>query len=181
MTETKPNSAGSSAQNEPAYVLIGRLQKTHGIKGEIAMRVITHYPERIRPGKLVFLGEDHQEFTVTSVRWKNDLILIGFAGFNNPEEAAKLTNLEVFSPTKNLPRLPKGEYYHHQLIGLKVWQADEFLGELIEILETGANDVYVIHVEGAEELLIPAIPDVIKAIDLEAGTMHVQLLEGLRD
>jgi 16S rRNA processing protein RimM len=67
------------------------------------------------------------------------------------------------------------------LIGLKVWQEKEYLGELAEILETGANDVYVILAEGAEELLIPAIPDVIKVIDIEAGVMQVQLLEGLRD
>lgn len=181
MTEFTSNTAGSSAQNEPAYLLIGRLQKTHGIKGEIAMRVITQYPERIRVGKVLFLGEEHKEFSISSIRWKNDLMLIGFDGFDNPEEAAKLTNLEVFSPTRNLPRLPKGQYYHHQLIGLKVWQEQEYLGELIEILETGANDVYVIQTEGAEELLIPAIPDVIKEIDIDAGTMQVQLLEGLRD
>lgn len=173
--------AGSSAQNEPAYLLIGRLQKTHGIKGEIAMRVITQYPERIRVGKTVFLEDERKEVIISSIRWKNDLMLIGFEGFDNPEDAAKLTNLEVFSPTRNLPRLPKGQYYHHQLIGLKVWQEEEYLGELIEILETGANDVYVIQAEGVEELLIPAIPDVIKNIDIEAGTMQVQLLEGLRD
>lgn len=145
------------------------------------MRVITQYPERIRVGKGLFLGEERQEFTISSIRWKNDLMLIGFEGYDNPEEAGKLTNLEVFSPTRNLPRLPMGQYYHHQLIGLKVWQEEEYLGELIEILETGANDVYIIQAEGAEELLIPAIPDVIKDIDIDAGTMHVQLLEGLRD
>ncbi len=181
MTEITSNTAGSSAQNEPAYLLIGRLQKTHGIKGEIAMRVITQYPERIRVGKGLFLGEERKEFTIKSIRWKNDLMLIGFDGFDNPEDAAKLTNLEVFSPTRNLPKLPQGQYYHHQLIGLKVWQEQEYLGELIEILETGANDVYVIQAEGVVELLIPAIPDVIKDIDLDAGKMQVQLLEGLRD
>jgi len=181
MTEIKHNTAGSSAQNEPAYLLIGKLQKTHGINGEISMRVITQYPERLRPGKVVYLGEDHQEFTITSIRWKNRLMLIGFKGFDTPEQSTQLTNLEVFSPARNLPRLPEGQYYHHQLIGLKVWQEQEYLGELIEILETGANDVYVIQAEGAAELLIPAIPEVIKSIDIEAGTMEVHLLEGLRD
>ena len=181
MAEFKSNVAGSSAQNEPAYVLIGKLQKSHGIKGEIAMRVVTQFPERIHTGKIVFLGDDHQEFVIRSVRWKNELMLIGFVGFDNPEDASKLTNLEVFSPTHKLPKLPKGKYYHHQLIGLKVWQDDEFLGELGEILETGANDVYVIQAEGVQELLIPAIPDVIKKIDLEAGIIQVHLLEGLRD
>ena len=181
MTEITQNTAGSSAQNEPAYILIGKLQKTHGIKGEISMRVITQYPERIHPGKSIFLGEAHREFTIRTVRWKNDLILLGLVGFDNPEEAGQLTNMEVFSPTRNLPKLPKGQYYHHQLIGLKVFEGDEFLGELTEILETGANDVYIVELEGTEELLIPAIPDVIKTIDVVAGKMQVHLLEGLRD
>ena len=181
MTENTPNTAGSSNQNEPAYLLIGVLQKTHGIKGEIAMRVITQFPERIRTGKSVFLGEDHEEYQVVSVRWKNALMLLRFAGFNNPEEAARLTNLEVFSRTRGLPKLPEGQYYHHQLVGLKVWQADEYLGELVDIMETGANDVYIIASVESQELLIPAIPDVIKKIDLEDGTIQVELLEGLRD
>ncbi|MDD2522363.1 MAG: ribosome maturation factor RimM [Anaerolineaceae bacterium] len=181
MTEINSNAAGSSSQNEPAYLLIGKLQKTHGIKGEITMRVITHYPERIRPGKTVFLGEENREYSISSLRWKNALMLIIFEGIETSEEAAQLTNLEVFSTTRRLPKLPEGQYYHHQLLGLKVWQGDEFLGELTEIMETGANDVYVVEAEGTPELLIPAISDVIKEIDLEVGTMQVQLLEGLRD
>ena len=181
MTEITQNTAGSSAHNEPAYVLIGKLQKTHGIKGEIAMRVVTQFPERIRVGKSLYLGDDHNELVVNSLRWKNDLLLIGFAGFDNPEEVSKLTNLEVFSRIQDLPKLPKGQFYHHQLIGLKVWQGDEYLGLLTEIMETGANDVYVIKDDEGEELLIPAIPDVIKTIDLELGNMQVELLEGLRD
>jgi 16S rRNA processing protein RimM len=181
MTEITQNTAGSSAHNEPAYVLIGKLQKTHGIKGEIAMRVITQFPERIRVGKRLYLGDDHNEFVVNSLRWKNDLLLVGFVGYDNPEEASQLTNLEVFNRIQDLPKLPKGQFYHHQLIGLKVWQGDEYLGLLTEIMETGANDVYVIQDDEGEELLIPAIPDVIKTIDLESGNMQVELLEGLRD
>ena len=67
------------------------------------------------------------------------------------------------------------------MIGLEVWQGDEFLGELTDIMETGANDVYVIQKDDAAELLIPAIPDVIKVINPEEGIMIVELLEGLRD
>ena len=181
MTENTPNTAGSSKPNEPAYLLIGILQKTHGIKGEIAMRVITQFPERIRTGKSVFLGEDHEEYKIVSVRWKNTLMLLRFAGFDTPEATARLTNLEVFTRTRGLPKLPEGQFYHHQLLGLKVWEADEYLAELVDIMETGANDVYVVGSEDAQELLIPAIPDVIKEINIEAGTIQVELLEGLRD
>lgn len=181
MDKEKLTNAGSSDKNEPAYALIGRLQKTHGVKGEIAMRVITQFPERIRTGKKVYLGDDHQEISIVSLRWKNDLMLIRFEGIETPEVARQLTNKEVFSPIKKMPKLPEGEFYYHELIGLQVWEGDEFLGEIMEILETGANDVYLIQAEGQPELLIPAIPDVIKEIDLEAKRMSVELLEGLRD
>ena len=180
MTEIDKNEAGL-ARTEPAYLLIGRLQKSHGVKGEIDMRVITQFPERIRAGKTVFLGEEHQEYVIASVRWKNNLLILRLNGFDNPEDASKLTNLEVFTKSRNLPKLPDGQYYHHQLIGLKVWEDQELLGELVEIMETGANDVYVIQAEDGTDLLIPAIPQVIKEIDTVAGTMKVELLEGLRD
>lgn len=175
------NKAGSLAKNEPAYVLIGRLQKSHGLKGELAMRVDTDFPERIRPGKSVYLGAEKLEMIVASVRWKSKLMLIRFSGIDNPEDASELTNFEVFSKVSALPKLPEGRYYHHQLIGLQVWENDEHLGELVDVMETGANDVYLIASDGKADLLIPAIPDVVKYIDLEQGKMTVTLLEGLRD
>ena len=181
MLDQNTDKAGSLAKNEPAYLLIGRLQKSHGIKGELAMRVDTDFPERIRTGKSVYLGEDKREMVVASTRWKGNLLLIRFSGITNPENASELTNLEVFKTTRNLPKLPEGKYYHHQLLGLRVWEADEYLGELVEIMETGANDVYVVQKEGAKELLIPAIPNVVREIDLENGRMNVILIEGLRD
>ncbi|NLB70424.1 MAG: 16S rRNA processing protein RimM [Chloroflexi bacterium] len=181
MDDHNKKAAGSSTKNEPAYLLIGRLQKSHGIKGEIAMRVHTQFPERIRAGKSVYVGDEKGEMIVASIRWKANLLLLRFDGIDNPEAASKLTNYEVFTKTRNLPKLPEGQYYHHQLIGLEVWQGDEFLGELTDIMETGANDVYVIQKDDAAELLIPAIPDVIKVINPEEGIMIVELLEGLRD
>lgn len=181
MDKDKQPNAGSSTKNEPAYVLIGRLQKTHGVKGEIAMRVITQFPERIKPGKTVFLGDDHTEIIVDSVRWKSNLMLLHFIDIDSPERARELTNQEVFSLVRRIPKLPEGQYYHHELIGLQVWEGDQLLGELAEIMETGANDVYVIQSEDQPELLIPAIPDVIKEIDLTSKRMSVELLEGLRD
>ncbi len=181
MDDQNKKAAGSSSKNEPAYLLIGKLQKTHGVKGEIAMRVHTQFPERIRVGKGVYLGEAKNEMIIASIRKKANLLLIRFAGIENPEDASELTNYEMFTKTRNLPKLPEGQFYHHQLIGLKVWEGQEFLGELTEIMETGANDVYVVQQADGRELLFPAIPDVIKEINLEDETMFVELLEGLRD
>ena len=98
MLDQNTDKAGSLAKNEPAYLLIGRLQKSHGIKGELAMRVDTDFPERIRTGKSVYLGEDKREIVVDSTRWKGNLLLIRFSGITNPEDASELTNLEVSKP-----------------------------------------------------------------------------------
>ena len=74
MDDHNKKAAGSSTKNEPAYLLIGRLQKSHGIKGEIAMRVHTQFPERIRAGKSVYVGDEKGEMIVASIRWKANLL-----------------------------------------------------------------------------------------------------------
>src|SRR4030067_3247840 len=99
---------------------------------------------------------------------------------NNPESAGALRNQLVYVRSDDRPPLPEGEYYHHQILGLKVKTIDDrFLGNLVQILETGANDVFIIRQEQGSEILIPAIPDVICKIDLQEGEIIVNLLPGL--
>ncbi len=180
MADQYQNTAGSIDPVEPAYVLIGRLQKSHGIHGEITMRVITDFPERIRRGKVIYVGADFQAHKITGKRWKNDLILLKLEGFENPESLRDLVGKDAFSAVKDLPPLPEGKFYHHQLIGLQVFEGEEDLGMLAAIMETGANEVYIIDQANGSELLIPAIPEVILKIDLAQKRMDVHLLEGLR-
>lgn len=94
--------------------------------------------------------------------------------------AQQLTNLEVFAAVNELPALPEGHYYHHQLLGLAVYEQDTLLGTLTEILETGANDVYVVVEPGGKELLLPVIPSVILQYDLHNKRIDVIVPEGLR-
>ena len=180
MADQSQNTAGLIGPVEPAYVLIGKLQKSHGVRGEISMRVITDFPERIRRVKTIYIGSDFQPNKVTATRWKNQLMLLKLFGYDNPEDVRELAGKDVFTAVKDLPALPEGSYYHHQLIGLRVFDGSEELGVLAAIMETGANDVYIIDQEDGQELLIPAIPDVILKIDLENNRMEVHLLEGLR-
>lgn len=91
-----------------------------------------------------------------------------------------LTNLDVFVHTWQVPSLPEGSYYHHELIGLNVFEGAQKLGELSEILVTGANDVYVVRLAEGGELLLPAIPSVILEVNLAAQSMLVSVPEGLR-
>lgn len=180
MTNMKELQTGSGALEEPVFVLIGRLQRVHGIDGEIAMRVFTDFPQRIRHGKQVFIGEAHRQMIIESVRPKAELLLLTFKGITTREAAEELTNLEVFVETRNLPKLPEGKYYHHQIMGLQVYEGEELLGQISEIIETGANDVFVIRQTSGGELLIPNIPEVVLAVELEEKRMLVHLLEGLR-
>lgn len=176
---TQNEKAGSN-KNEPAFVLVGKCQRAHGVQGEIAMRVETDFPERIRRGKTLYLGEDYFALKVKRTRWKGDLMLVKFDGFDTPEAVSELTNLLVFVRVEDIPALPEGEYYHHQLIGLDVYETEKFLGTLMSVLQTGANDVYIIEDSEGKELLLPAIPDVVLKVDLENKRMVVRLLEGLR-
>jgi len=171
---------GSGTLEEPVFVLIGRLQRVHGVDGEIAMRVLTDFPQRIRHGKQVFVGEDHQQMIIESVRPKAELLLLTFKGITTRDAAQELTNLEVFVEARNLPKLPEGKYYHHQILGLQVYEGEELLGYISEIIETGANDVFAVRLMNGGELLIPNIPEVVLAVELEEKRMLVHLLEGLR-
>jgi 16S rRNA processing protein RimM len=174
MRNTGPNHA-----NEPVFLVVGHLQKPHGVRGEIEMGVITSYPERLQPGKKVFLGEQHIPKIIVSKRWKNDVMLLSFEGEDTREQVRLLTNMDVFVREDQLPQLPAGEYYHHELIGLKVFEAGNFVGEVVQLLETGANDVYVIQKPDRKELLLPAIESVILNIDIKEGILDVKIPEGL--
>ncbi len=186
MTAERDNSiqpevpAGSPGSGEPAFLVAGKLRRSHGLQGEIIMEVITDFPERLRRGVTVYVGEDHRPMPIRSRRWHNQLLLLSFPGYDGPESVSELTNQMVYVRTADLPPLPEGEYYHHQLLGLHV-VSDEgaTLGTVAQILETGANDVYVVQPEAGPEILLPAIDSIVLDIDLERRQMRVHLLPGL--
>lgn len=184
-TEKAPAQAGhpgSPTAGEPVYLAVGLLRKPHGVHGDILFTVTTDFPERLRPGLIVFVGDEKREFKITRRRPHNDGIIFSFEGISTPEQAAKHTGKTVFVPAEGRPPLPEGEYYHHQIIGLNVFdEAGRNLGVVSEILETGANDVYVVTDSSGRELLLPALKQVLLEINLERQTMKVHLLPGLLD
>ena len=172
--------SGSPPVGEPEYLAIGFLRRPHGVRGEILMDVHTDFPERIKPGEALFVGESHQQMMLTSCRTHHKGMLVHFHGIKNPEDAGLYRNTWVYVTTKSRPKLPDGEYYHHQLIGLKVMdEGDTLLGTIVDIIETGANDVYVVRDDSGRELLLPAIPSVILNVQISDGIMQVHLLDGL--
>ena len=170
LTET----TGSPQPGEPLFLAVGFLRRPHGVEGELLMDVVTEHPERLGKNKQVYVGDDHQPFRIENLRETDQAALITFAGIANPEQAAFLRNKPVYALVDALPELPEGTYYHTQLIGLAVVDdKGQSLGILNEILETGANDVYVVVSPDGAEILLPAIEDVILGVDLEKREMRV--------
>ena len=158
---------------------VGFLRRPHGVRGEIIMDLHTDFPERMKKGRKLFVGEGRKPMTLTSVRPHGSGLLVKFQDVDTPEDAGLYRNQWVYVHTKDVP-LPDGQHYKHELLGLKVMdEAGNPLGELVEILETGANDVYVVRDDSGKEILLPNIPPVILDLDLGTRTMRVHLLEGL--
>ncbi len=173
---------GSPSLGDPEYLAVGFLRRPHGVKGEMLMDIHTGFPERLKTGMTLFVGEDHAPMTLASRRPHQAGLLVRFRGAKTPEEAGLYRNTWVYVRASDRPSLPEGEYYHHQLLGLAV-VTDEgrALGTLVEVLETGANDVYVVRDADGRETLLPAIPPVILDIRLADRLMRIHLLDGLTD
>ena len=171
-----------SPSGEPVYLAIGFLRRPHGVTGEIIMDLHTDFPERIKSGRKVYLGEKHEVGTIGTVRQHGNGLLVRIKGFDTPEAAGRFRNQWVYVQSKEVPPLPEGQHYKYELVDLEVVDDDgNKLGILAEIIETGANDVYVVKSESGKEILLPAIPSVILDIDMNARLMKVHLLEGLID
>jgi 16S rRNA processing protein RimM len=178
MADTKDT---GSPTGEPLYLSVGFLRRPHGVKGEIIMDLHTDFPERMKKGRKLFVGEGHNPMTLTNVRPHQAGLLVKFKDVDTPEDAGLYRNQWVYVQTKDVP-LSDGRHYKHELLGLKVVdENDTPLGVLVEILETGANDVYVVRDDSGKDILLPNIPSVILDLDIGARTMRVHLLDGLVD
>lgn len=182
MSEKKNEPSGSPGNGEPAFLATGRIRRPHGVHGEMVVELYTDFPERLKPPAMVFVGPGRQPMEVIASRHHNEGLLILFKGIDSPETAGHYRNQIIYSSTAILQKLNKGQYYHHQLIGLQVHSDQgEQLGVLTEIIETGANDVYIVQSAGGKEILLPAIPEVIISVELKQKRILVHLLPGLVD
>ncbi|MER3448507.1 MAG: 16S rRNA processing protein RimM [Chloroflexota bacterium] len=163
---------------ELKFVAIGKIRRPYGVRGEVKVQFLTDFPERFKDLKTVYI--DEQPYTIERRRFTGDGILIKFAGIDTPEAAAFLRNRLIEVPVSETVPLPPDTYYFYQILGLEVVTgAGEVLGKVTDIIVTGANDVYVVRSAEGREVLLPAIEDVIKEVDLTAGRLVVELLPGL--
>lgn len=163
---------------------VGKIVGTHGYKGTMKVELLTDFPERFKQLKRIKVQAKSgvKDYVIESANMQSTLLLIKLQGIESKEEAQLFRGALLSVREDEAFPLPEGSYYHFQLIGLEVMDHSKgLLGKITDILETGANDVYVIDSPEYGEILLPAIKQVIKEVDLNEGIMRVELLEGLLD
>lgn len=159
------------------FIIIGRILAPWGIEGKLKVKVITDFPQRFAPSSTVYINQ--QPVTINSTEWHNGEVIIKLNMVDDTEAARRLRGQPVEIHPSQVYSLPEGQYYHFQLIGLEVWTTQgELLGNITEVLTAKSNDNYVIKGEGGE-ILIPAIEDVVKSIDLNQGRIIIEAIPGL--
>lgn len=163
---------------------VGVITTTHGVRGEVKVFPTTDDPARFKKLKKVILdtGKEKLDLEVAGVKFFKNMVILKFKGLDNINDVEKYRQKSLYVTRENAVKLKKNEYFIADLIGLSVISDEgEELGVISDVLQTGANDVYVIKQEGEDDILLPAIKDCVKEVDIEAGKMLVHLLPGLRE
>lgn len=164
--------------NKP--LLIGKFVGTHGLHGDIKMQVYTDSVSMLKKLEKITCGV--AVYVVESVREHKNVALFKLTNIDTPEAAHVLIGQDVYANRADLPPLPEGRYYAEDIIGLSAVSTDGMaLGKITDVFSTGSNDVYEITSETKKKTLIPAIRDVVKAIDIQAGVMTIWMMPGLFD
>jgi 16S rRNA processing protein RimM len=165
-------------------VLIGKIVGTHGVKGTCKIQSFADSLAVFEPGETLLVRRpdgSENSYEIIRVKPHSRGALLTLKDVANREQAKTLIGTELYIDRARLPKLDNGTYYWFDLIGLKVYTTeDRYIGRLDSIIETGANDVYVVKKED-REILIPALKSVVRVIDTEQKTMQVDLPEGLEE
>ena len=170
-------------QIETEWATIGKVVALFGIRGELKVLLLTDIPNRFAGLGAVYAGPDHTRRLIQSVRpYKGEMIVLKLEGIDDANTAESLRDQNLAIPVSELAQLPPDSYYQHDILGLMVITLKgQKLGSIVDIIVTGSNDVYVIKAPDGSQVLIPAIKDVIKQVDLIRRTMYIDPLPGLLD
>lgn len=165
-----------------SYLRVGVIASTHGLKGEVKVFPTTDDPERFRDLKQVFLdtGNEYKSLNVAGVKFFKNQVILRFREFNDINEIEQYKGKDLLVTRDQAVPLKENENFITDLIDMEVYtDEDKRLGILTDVLQTGANDVYVVETDEGKEVLIPAIPSCILEVNVEAARMTVHILEGL--
>ena len=163
---------------------VGIISSTHGVRGEVKVFPTTDDMKRFKKLKEVLLdtGKETLTLEIEGVKFFKQFVILKFKGYDNIDDIVKYRGKSLFVPRENALKLQKDEYFIADLIGLKVVNEDgSFTGVLKDVMETGANDVYIVESQDGKEVLIPAIKACILQVDFEKEQVLVHLLDGLLD
>ena len=164
---------------------VGVIANTHGVKGEVKIFPTTDAPERFKKLKSVILDAMREKITleIQSARFFKNLVIVKFKGIDNINDIEKYKGCDLYVTRENATPLDEGEYYIADLIDMKVVdEENKELGVLFDVMQTGANDVFVVKLKDSDkELLLPNIPDCVLDVDLESRVITVHVLDGLMD
>ena len=167
-----------------ALLQVGAISSTHGVRGEVKVFPTTDDAKRYSKLKEVILGEgaDAKTLHIEGVKYFKNMVIVKFKEYNSLNEVENIKGKKLFVTRENAVRLKKDEYFVADLIGLKVIDENKNIsGELTDVMQTGANDVYIINLEDGRELLLPAIKQCILDVDFENEIIKINILEGLLD
>lgn len=166
------------------FFQVGIITSTHGVRGEVKVFPTTDDARRFKRLKEVIVDTGKEQITmeIEGVKFFKQFVLLKFKGIDNINDVEKYRKSSLLVPRKNAVRLSRDEYFVADLIGLRVRDEDgREIGVLRDVMETGANDVYVIDLDDGRELLLPAIRQCVLEVDVEAGFIRIHILEGLLD
>ena len=163
---------------------VGVISSTHGVRGEVKVFPTTDDVKRFKRLKEVILdtGKEELMLEIEGVKFFKQFVILKFKGYDNINDIEKYKGKSLFVTRANAVRLRRDEYFIADLQGLTVVdEEDKLLGTLRDVMETGANDVYIIDMTDGREVLVPAIKECILHVDVEAGKMQIHLMDGLLD
>lgn len=170
----------------PKNLIVGQVLRPHGIKGELRVQLTTDYPERFKNRTTLLIGTDPEKektlkkYEVERIRLHQGYGIVKLENMDTRDDVEFFRGQYVLIPLDEAVPLEDDEYYYFQLLGLKMLtDAGDDIGEVAEILDTGANEVYVVRGEKYGEILVPAIQDIVQKIDLQAGHIIITPLPGL--
>ena len=160
---------------------VGVISSTHGVRGEVKVFPTTDDPQRFKSLKNVILdtGKEQIPLEIQGVKFVKQFVILKFKGIDNINDIERYKRRSLFVTREDAVELEEDEYYIADLIGMDVITDEGEEGKLVDVIETGANEVYVVEFDKYGEVLIPAIHDCILDVDIEAMIMKVHLLEGL--
>lgn len=158
---------------------VGQVAGAMGVQGEVKVDLTTDFPDRFKELHTIFAGPEHRPMQVRGARRHHGRVVLALDEVRDRDAAQALLGTALFVPRAEAMPLPEGHFYHDQILGLRVeTTTGMLLGTIVEILVTGSNDVYIARGED-RDVLIPALKDVVRSIDLESGLVVVEPVEGL--